>query len=451
VSNNRQTLARSQERARFTLALAGIVAAGAVVAGASGRLPSPPPLQPPAKAEAKPLPTVVLRNGDMGAGADVPAGWEQKWVGRGKITVARDTTVTKGTPASLRVASEGGDAQGMASQTVEAGAGRKFTVSGWVKTAGNVKVNVAVQPFSSEWKPIGFVQVKYAQNDSDWAEFTKEVVLPEGTARFNLGLLIEGDGKAWLTGVKLSGESVKNEGVDPATVAPPDVQDPTVPLHGYFKDYPQTWLNMHRGFVAEAKKGTARVVFLGDSITQGWGNEGKAEWDKRFAPLGAVNFGIGGDRTQQLLWRIEHGTLDGLSPQLVVLKIGVNNLWRDVAQYKPAGVAAGVKKVVEAIRSKCPGAKVLVLGILPTQNPATNSLRTVIREINSLSAKLDDGKTVRFLDIGPAFLQPDGSIDKAVMPDLLHLSPEGYRRFADAIEPVIRGILGAEKSAVGSS
>lgn len=124
-----------------------------------------------------------------------------------------------------------------------------------------------------------------------------------------------------------------------------------------------------------------------------------------------------------------------------MLKIGVNNLWRDVSQYKPAGVAAGVQKVVSAIRAKCPGAKILVLGILPAQNPADNPLRTTIQEINAITAKLDNGKTVRFMDIGTKFLQPDGSIDKAIMPDLLHLSPEGYRRFADAIEPTIHALL----------
>lgn len=418
--------------------------------GGKPRRPLAPPLPaPPAKVaaqpEAKSEPTaIVLQNGDMSQGFDAPAAWTHKWEGKGKIRISRDTKVLKNKPASLLVSSEGGEVQGMASQIIEATSGRKFTVEGWVKSEGKVKVNVAVQPFTGDWKPITFFQVHYVQNDTDWVAFKKEVTLPEGTARFQLGLLLEGEGKAWLNAVKLSGTNVRNERLDPAAIPPPDVQNPTVAMHGYFPDFPTAWLAFHRGYLEEVKKGNAQIVFLGDSITQGWGGDGKAIWDQRFAPKGAVNFGIGGDRTQQLLWRIEHGTLDGLKPKVVVLKIGVNNLWRDVHEHKPSGVAAGIKKVVEAILAKCPGAKVLVLGILPMQNPSDNPVRATIREINTLSAKLENGKTIWFRDIGKSFLEPDGSIKKEIMPDLLHLSPEGYRRFADIIEPTITQMMNSK-------
>ena len=228
---------------------------------------------------------------------------------------------------------------------------------------------------------------------------------------------------------------------DDPVLAPPTPATPTEPMHGYWPDYPNAWLETHHRFVAEAQKGEAQVVFLGDSITQGWGANGKSEWDKRFAPLGAVNFGIGGDRTQQILWRVEHGTLDGLSPKIVVLKIGVNNLWGDLQEYGEEKVADGIEACVRAIRRKVPGAKVLLLGILPTKQQPDNPLRLGAQAINARSAKLADDDHVFFRDLGEAFLEPDGTISPDVMPDYLHLSPEGYRRFADALEPVLRELL----------
>ena len=188
---------------------------------------------------------------------------------------------------------------------------------------------------------------------------------------------------------------------------------------------------------------TPRVVFLGDSITQGWGSEGKAEWDARFAPLGAANLGIGGDRTQNILWRIAHGALDGLQPELVVLKIGVNNLWEEVFVCGPNRVADGVAACVAAIRARCPTAKVLALGILPTQAAPDHPLRAIVRAVNARSAAQTptaDGR-VRFEDIGAAFLEVDGRISTDIMPDGCHLSPRGYARFADALQPLVQAML----------
>ena len=218
--------------------------------------------------------------------------------------------------------------------------------------------------------------------------------------------------------------------------------DPATAAHGFWgANNPSAWKDFHTNFVAEAKKGKAKVVFLGDSITRGWDGAGKAEWEKRFAPLGAVNFGIGGDRTQQVLWRIENGTLDGLDPKLIVLKIGVNNLWADVNEYGRDKVAAGIAQVVTALRAKAPKAKILVLGILPAMEKPDHPMRAHAAAINELTAKLDNGKNVRYRDVGAVFVRPDGTISKEIMPDFVHLSPEGYRLFADAIEPTMKEML----------
>ncbi len=218
--------------------------------------------------------------------------------------------------------------------------------------------------------------------------------------------------------------------------------DPTVPSPAVWDD-PEAYPRLAQELADQARKENPRIVFLGDSITQGWGAEGQAEWEARFTPLGAVNLGIGGDRTQNILWRIEEGALDGLSPELVVLKIGVNNLWEEVLHCGPEKVADGVAAIVKAIRAKCPDAKVLALGILPTHVDPNDRLRASVRAVNARSAELlptPDGR-VRYADIGNVFVETDGHISTEIMPDGCHLSPGGYTRFADAVTPLIQEML----------
>jgi lysophospholipase L1-like esterase len=200
------------------------------------------------------------------------------------------------------------------------------------------------------------------------------------------------------------------------------------------------FLAKHEEFLAVAKKGEADVLFLGDSITEGWRGAGKDVWAKHFAPLKAANFGIGGDRTQHVLWRIDNGELDGIKPKVVVLMIGTNNSHADVSDH----IAAGVKAVVAGIRAKLPETKVLLLAVFPRgakPNPQREKLAAVNKEI----AGLDDGKTVRYLDIGPKFLTADGTLEKEIMPDYLHLSPKGYAIWAEAILPLLGEMLGSAK------
>ena len=388
---------------------------------------------PPLPAAMRPL---VLRNGDMEAGGDKPDAWDAAWTGRGTIKVTRDAAVFHNGKASLKVASEGGEALGQAGQVIDAEAGAKFTVAGWVRSQGKIKVNVAIQPLDVKWTPITFTQVQYVQNDTGWTNFRKEITLPAKSARFNIAVLIEGDGSANLDDVTIEGSTP----ADPDAVPPPDTQDPTLGFHGYFPDYPSAWLNFHKLYVEQAKKTpNAPTVFLGDSITQGWSGAGKAQWEMNFASLGAVNFGIGGDKTSQILWRIQKGTLDGMTPKLIVLAIGVNNLWR--GDFDDTKVEEGIKACVAAIREKCPLAKVLVIGILPTGEKPENPLRVRVKAINALSAKLADGKMIRFADFGDKFLSPDGTISKAIMPDYLHPNDKGYIIYADNLTPLVKAML----------
>jgi lysophospholipase L1-like esterase len=156
-----------------------------------------------------------------------------------------------------------------------------------------------------------------------------------------------------------------------------------------------------------------------------------------------LNLGIGGDRTQHVLWRIEHGELDVLKRKVVVLMIGTNNTGKEKdgsARNSTAEAIEGATAVVKAIRTKLPQSKLLLMAVFP-RGKVDAPQRGQIKEINSALAKLDDGKMIKFLDIGQVFLAEDGSIPKTIMPDLLHPNEQGYQRWADAMEPTLAGML----------
>ncbi len=210
------------------------------------------------------------------------------------------------------------------------------------------------------------------------------------------------------------------------------------------------WVKRHEGFVEIAKQGGVNVLFVGDSITDAWRNPnpergGKAVWDREFAPLGAANFGISGDRTQHVLWRLQNGELNGIKPKAVVLMIGTNNtgLERDniTPRNTPAEAAAGVAAIVKYIRTQSPDTKILLLAVFPRGEKPDHQQRKQVAEINAEIAKLHDGKSVRFLDIGPKFLTADGTLPKETMYDFLHLGEKGYETWAAAIKQPLAQLL----------
>jgi len=194
------------------------------------------------------------------------------------------------------------------------------------------------------------------------------------------------------------------------------------------------WINLHRQFVARAKQGKVDLLFLGDSITQGW-HENQV-WKRFYGPRQAANFGIGGDRTQHVLWRIQNGELEGIEPKVVVLMIGTNN----ASSASDDEIVQGVTAIVEELRKRLPKAKVLLLGVFP-RGEKPNAIREKLETVNARIARLDDGSHVKFLDIGKAFLNPDGTLSREIMPDYLHLSRKGYRIWADAMEPTLWSML----------
>jgi len=186
------------------------------------------------------------------------------------------------------------------------------------------------------------------------------------------------------------------------------------------------------------KQGNVDLIFVGDSITQGWEGNGKEIWKEYYGSRNAVNLGIGGDRTQHVLWRLQNGNLEGIAPKLAVIMIGTNNSGDNTAEE----IAEGTKAIVEALRSKSPETKILLLATFPRGPNPQDARRQVNEKSNEIVAKLADGKMVRYLDIGKSFLSPNGDLTREIMPDLLHLSPQGYKIWAEAIEPVVAEVVG---------
>jgi len=200
------------------------------------------------------------------------------------------------------------------------------------------------------------------------------------------------------------------------------------------------WLPRHEQKLAEIKahRDAGRrvdLVFLGDSITQGWENEGKTPWAVHFAKYNAVALGFGGDRTENLLWRLQHGELDGMSPKAVVMMIGTNNTGDRLED--PALTVAGIRNNLDEIRRLQPQAKVLLLALFPRGEKPDDLMRRHNARINALLPALADGRQVFFLDIGRALANPDGTLSKDILPDWLHLSEQGYDIWARSLEPTL--------------
>jgi len=177
------------------------------------------------------------------------------------------------------------------------------------------------------------------------------------------------------------------------------------------------------------------LIFDGDSITDFWATTGVEVWKAHYGSLNAFDFGIWGDQTKHLLWRLQNGQVEGLHPKLIVLLIGTNNL--GLTPETPEQIAGGVKAVIAEYQKRCPEAVILLQGIFPRgANPADPN-RAKIKAINQTIASFADGKRVIYLDIGDKFLQPDGSLSSEVMKDFLHPTPKGYQIWADAIQPTI--------------
>lgn len=205
---------------------------------------------------------------------------------------------------------------------------------------------------------------------------------------------------------------------------------------------PQTaawWMARHDATVAALRGNAVDLLFIGDSITQGWEDAGREVWTRYYGSRRAFNLGYNSDRTEHVLWRLQHGELDGIAPRAIVLLIGTNNT--SAERESPEDTAAGVRAIVELLRHRLPSSQVLVLGLFPRGLDANDRARQVNVQVNRHLQTLADHRTVWYLDLGELFYDKAGRLSTVAMPDLLHPSAEGYRRWAEAMEPMISRLL----------
>jgi len=248
----------------------------------------------------------------------------------------------------------------------------------------------------------------------------------------------------------------------PRSTAEPHVNTAVLPYPQFYDDALAigrgnipTFNRLHAANVARAKQGGIDLLFVGDSITQFWATAGRAAWTQAYGAWSAANFGVSADRTQNVLWRLEHGEGEGFSPKVIVLMVGTNNLGPEVdnrtPRNTPAEIAEGIAAILGSFRLHFPTARTLLLGILPREAKDDPDRRD-LEEVNRLIARFDDGRRVFFQDLGPRFLRADGSVN----PDLMnadfsrqlgnrnlfvHPKAAGYAVWAEAIKEPLANLM----------
>lgn len=204
------------------------------------------------------------------------------------------------------------------------------------------------------------------------------------------------------------------------------------------------WMPRHADKLAEIARRQAAgaptdLVFIGDSITHNWEKEHQDLWERMWGRYHPLNLGFGGDRTENVLWRLQHGEVDHIAPKLVVMMIGTNN--NGLRHDAPASTYAGIVRDLAELRQRLPRAKVLLLAIFPRGPRADDPARLVNEQVNALLPQLADGQHVFFLNINQAFLAPDGTLSTAIFPDLLHPNEDGYQLWQKAVQPEIDRLM----------
>lgn len=205
---------------------------------------------------------------------------------------------------------------------------------------------------------------------------------------------------------------------------------------------PQTaswWTTRHGQTLERIHQGEVDLLLIGDSITQGWADEGHRIWDAYYGRRRAVNLGFNDDRTEHVLWRLEHGEIDGIAPKVAVVMIGTNNT--GTRHDPPEETAIGIQAILTTLRTGLPGTKILLLGVFPRGPSANDPLRRLNAAINDKIRAYADNQHVVFLDLNRHFLDDQGRLSQDLMPDYLHPGERGYQVWADGMEDVIRKLL----------
>lgn len=316
------------------------------------------------------------------------------------------------------------------------------TVDGWVQAAYQTVLGRAAEAPAAHW-----VNSALNAGTSLHDLATVLVMSQEAEARTidgeltKLGMPVDSEPVASLAAQLSAGQLTESQ-LESDFLSSPEyfevhtgVPETIVPVPNSLSTAPQTTA----GIAGQAAHGNTNVVFVGDSITQLWQSEGSTDWEEDFAPLRSLDAGVMGDTTENVLWRLQHGNLNGISPRLAVVMIGINDIIKgDTA----SDVATGITSVVRTLQNELPGTKILLLGVLPGVEVAANSaIRQEIDQVNQMIAPLADGQRTWFLDVSSPFRTPDGSLNAGLFQaDYVHPNVQGYHVLAQAIAPSVQAL-----------
>lgn len=244
-------------------------------------------------------------------------------------------------------------------------------------------------------------------------------------APVQVGLQLGGEGQLQLKSVKFTHQPATLNCVEDRQLA-----TTPAPLNEYWSA--SWWIQRHEQKLAEAHRHKVDWVMLGDSITQGWESQGKQVWQQHFGKINTLNLGFGGDRTENLLWRLEHGELDAVKPKLITIMIGTNNTGH--RQDSPQAIVEGVNRIISLVKDKQPAATIVLYAIFPRGADDQDELRQNNQHTNQQLAALAEKFGIRFIDINNAFVSANGTLSTDIMPDLLHPNAAGYQIWADSLK-----------------
>jgi lysophospholipase L1-like esterase len=204
-----------------------------------------------------------------------------------------------------------------------------------------------------------------------------------------------------------------------------------------------SWMAHHERINQRLKEGNVDLLFVGDSITDFWETRGKAVWTEYYGKRNAADFGISGDWTQHVLWRIDHSDFNNVHPKLAVVMIGTNNAPARRGSSTAEEIADGIIAVCQRLRTRLPETKILLLAIFPRDPNASSATRAKNAQASQLASAVADGEWIRYLDINDKFLDKDGQLSRKIMPDYLHPNAAGYKIWAEAIEPEVARVMGS--------
>ncbi|MGB0409105.1 MAG: GDSL-type esterase/lipase family protein [Opitutales bacterium] len=199
------------------------------------------------------------------------------------------------------------------------------------------------------------------------------------------------------------------------------------------------WLPRHEAKLREARSLRPDIVLLGDSITHNWEGPGRAAWEAYWGGHPTLNLGFSGDRTENVLWRLREGAMDGLDPKLTILLIGTNNT--GYRMDPAADTAAGIRAILDEVRNRAPNSKLLLLAIFPRGTNAADPVWRRNQAVNERIAEYADGERIHFLDINDSFTTGDAAMRTDLLPDYVHPNASGYEVWAERMQATVTGLM----------